>query len=152
MAGLEPTKRRILAVDDDRAVLDLVCTRLTLAGYDVFAARDGRDALARRAYLRPAAMVLDLSMPNLDGFGVLERMGKAGTARTPTLVLTARHSGADVKRAIELGARDYLSKPFEDRQLLGRVTRLLRRRSDDPSIEQAFAMIEKSLRSQASSG
>lgn len=129
------TRRRVLVVDDDRAILELVCTRLTLAGYDAFNARDGDEALGRLATLRPAAMVLDLSMPRLDGFGVLEQMGKAGTEKTPTMVLTARHSAADVKRAVDLGARDYLSKPFNNNQLLMRVTRLLRPRAEARSFE-----------------
>jgi DNA-binding response OmpR family regulator len=145
MPSLEPAKRRILAVDDDRAVLELVCTRLTLAGYDVFSARDGREALSRLSSLRPAAMVLDLGLPNLDGFGVLETMGKAGTARTPTLVLTARHSAPDVKRAISLGARDFLSKPFTDNQLLMRVQRLFRRPVDARSLEDLFTDVESML-------
>jgi DNA-binding response OmpR family regulator len=145
MPSLDPPKRRILAVDDDRAVLDLVCTRLTLAGYDVFTARDGREALARLGSLRPAAMVLDLSMPQLDGFGVLEQMGRAGTAKVPTLVLTARHSAPDVKRAIGLGARDYLSKPFNDKQLLMRVQRLFRKPVDARSLEDLFADVESLL-------
>jgi DNA-binding response OmpR family regulator len=128
MHSLHSTRKRIVVVDDDRAILDLVSTRLTLAGYDVFSARDGQEA----------AMVLDLNMPGLDGFGVLQRLGKAGTARLPILVLTARHDVADVQRAIGLGARDYLAKPFKDAQLLMRVARLVRppvdRRSTDDVI------------------
>ncbi|THD71160.1 response regulator transcription factor [Phenylobacterium sp.] len=145
MPSFEPTKRRILAVDDDRAVLELVCTRLTLAGYDVFSARDGHEALARLTTLKPAAMVLDLGMPGLDGFGVLQKMGKIGTASTPTLVLTARHSAPDVKRAIGLGARDYLSKPFNDNQLLMRVQRLFRRPVEARSLEALFTDVEQLL-------
>src|SRR5947209_1670389 len=96
-------RRRVMTVDDDSAILELISTRLTLAGYDVFSARDGQEALARIQGIRPHAMVLDLNMPGLDGFGVLQRLGKAGTARVPTLVLTARHDTADVRRAIALG-------------------------------------------------
>jgi DNA-binding response OmpR family regulator len=145
MPSLDPVRRRILAVDDDRAVLELVCTRLTLAGYDVFSARDGHEALGRLSSLRPAAMVLDLGMPSLDGFGVLEKMGKAGTAKTPTLVLTARHSAPDVKRAISLGARDFLSKPFNDNQLLMRVQRLFRCPVQARSLEDLFTDVESML-------
>jgi DNA-binding response OmpR family regulator len=145
MPGPETPKRRILAVDDDRAVLELVCIRLTLAGYDVFSARNGNEALARLASIRPAAMVLDLNMPGLDGFGVLDQMGQAGTAKTPTLVLTARHSAPDVKRAIGLGARDYLSKPFNDNQLLIRVSRLFRRPVEARSVDDPFGDVETLL-------
>jgi two-component system OmpR family response regulator len=139
MSGPEGVRRRILVVDDDRAILELVCMHLSVAGYDAFSVRDGRTALNRLASLRPVAMVLDLSMPELDGFGVLEKMGKAGTALTPTLVLSARHGAADVKRAVSLGARDYLTKPFSSHQLLARVARLLRRPAErqDPEGESA---------------
>ncbi len=123
-------RRRILVVDDDLAILELVRTRLRLAGYDAFNAHNGQEALALLATERPEAMVLDLNMPRKDGFGVLEAMGPAGTKQTPTLVLTARHGAVDVKRAVGLGARDYLSKPFTSDQLLKRVARLVRRPSD----------------------
>ena len=145
MSPDEPGARRILVVDDDRAIVDLVCARLTLAGYDTFACRNGEQALVRLGGLRPAAMVLDLSMPVLDGFGVLERMGKAGTARTPTLVLSARHATADVQRAIALGARDYLAKPFSEGQLLMRVARLFRKSTEGSTLDQTIANIEQLL-------
>jgi two-component system OmpR family response regulator len=126
MSLAEGARRRILAVDDDRAILELVATRLTLAGFDVFSARDGREAIERIGALRPHGMVLDLNMPGVDGFGVLEHLGMAGAARLPTLVLSARHATADVQRAIALGARDYVAKPFRDSQLLLRTARLFR--------------------------
>jgi len=145
MPPFETGPRRILVVDDDRAIVELVCTRLTLAGYNAFACRDGSEALERLAGLKPAAMVLDLSMPVLDGFGVLERMGKAGAARTPTLVLSARHATADVQRAIGLGARDYLAKPFSEGQLLMRVARLFRTRADSATLDETIVAIEHLL-------
>ncbi len=135
-------RRRILVVDDDRAIRELVCTRLTLAGYDAFGARDGAEALERIGGLRPQAMVLDLNMPRVDGFGVLQGLGRERALRLPTLVLTARHSSADVQRAIGLGARDYLAKPFKDANLLMRVARLLRPRAQTLSVEQSFAEME----------
>jgi DNA-binding response OmpR family regulator len=138
MHAVEARRRKILVVDDDRAILELVATRLTLAGHDVFAARDGHEALQRIAGIRPDAMVLDLNMPSLDGYGVLKQLGKEGTARLPTLVLTARHGTVDVQRAIGLGARDYLSKPFKDSQLLMRVARLFRPRVEARTLEALF--------------
>ena len=124
MPPLGNTARRILVVDDDASIRELVSIRLTLAGHTVLTARHGRDALTRLRERRYDGMVLDLNMPQLDGFGVLEQIGKHSLP--PTLVLTASHSAADVERAIKLGARDYLSKPFDDRQLLVRVARLFR--------------------------
>jgi DNA-binding response OmpR family regulator len=139
---LEGARSRILVVDDDRAILELVCNRLDVSGYQAFNARSGEDALRRLASLRPAAMVLDLSMPQMDGFGVLERMGKEGTALTPVLVLTARHGIADVKRAISLGARDYLTKPFTNHQLLTRLSRLLRAPLPKPTVDEMLTSVE----------
>jgi two-component system OmpR family response regulator len=138
-------RRRILVVDDDRAILELVCTRLTLAGYDAFGARDGAEALQRLNGLRPQAMVLDLNMPNLDGFGVLKTLGRERAQATPTLVLTARHAAADVQRAISLGARDYLAKPFKDANLLMRVARLFRPRVHAASLADSFAEMDRML-------
>jgi two-component system OmpR family response regulator len=124
----EARGRRVLVVDDEPHLLELITTRLSIAGYDTSGARDGREALARLTDFRPQAMVLDINMPFIDGFEVLARMRSQGlNDRTPTMVLTARNNAADVATAIELGARDYLSKPFGDQQLLARVARLFAR-------------------------
>ena len=120
--------RRVLVVDDDPYLLELIMTRLAIAGYQVQGARDGVVAIDRLADFRPEAMVLDINMPGLDGFGVLAYMkGQNLTDRTMTMVLTARNNAEDVAKAISLGAKDYLSKPFKDEQLLARVGRLLNR-------------------------
>lgn len=126
-------RRPILVVDDDPAVLDLVVARLEIAGYETCWARDGSTAMERLRDTRPAAMILDLSMPNLDGFGVLDLMSRrSDLARTPVLVLSARTGAEDVKLAMTLGASDYLSKPFDTSRLLARVARLLRPRRSAP--------------------
>ncbi|MBU1376409.1 MAG: response regulator [Alphaproteobacteria bacterium] len=123
-----PRARRVLVVDDDPNIVELIVTRLSIAGHETRLARNGADALQRLADFRPEAMVLDINMPVLDGFGVLAHMKAQGlTARTPTLVLTARNNREDVAKAVQMGARDYLSKPFDDAQLLQRVGRLLAR-------------------------
>ena len=145
MLTREATRRRILVVDDDRAILELVSVRLTLDGYDVFGARDGREALQRLNGVRPDAMVLDLNMPVLDGFGVLQQLGKARTDRIPILVLTARHDAADVQRAIGMGARDYLAKPFKDAQLLMRVGRLFRASADLRGLGELMSTMDELL-------
>ena len=119
-------RTRILIVEDDPIILDLITTRLDIAGYDTYFARDGFEGLKRLHELRPSALVLDINMPRLDGFGVLRKMRQEGL-NTPTMVLTARNQPDDVKKAITLGARDFLAKPFKDEQLLQRVGRLLRK-------------------------
>ena len=122
----EPARRRVLVVDDDRAIVDLITTRLDLAGYQTFFAREGFEGLARLHELRPAALVVDVNMPRLDGLGMLRKMKLEGLLeRTPTMVLTARNQPDDVRLAIELGARDFLTKPFQDDQLIARVGRLV---------------------------
>ncbi len=126
-------RQRILVVDDDPAVLDLVVTRLEIAGYETRRARDGAAAVDRLAEVRPAAMILDLNMPKLDGFGVLDLMSqRADLAGIPVLVLSARSAPNDVKLAIAMGASDYLSKPFETSRLLSRVARLVQPRRPPP--------------------
>lgn len=117
---------RVLVVEDDPALRELVVTRLTIAGYDVHEARDGEHALQRIADLRPAALVLDINMPKMDGFAVLETLKARGPNKLRIMVLTARNQPDDVRRAIALGAHDYLAKPFKDLQLLMRVARLVR--------------------------
>lgn len=128
--SLERVGRRILVVDDDPGVRELLLTRLQVAGYSVTAARDGADALELVKMVSPAAMVLDLNMPGTDGFDVLSALQlNRATARLPVMVLTARNAPDDVKRVLQLGARDYLAKPFDDQMLLARVARLLRTRT-----------------------
>lgn len=130
--------RRILVVDDDLSILELVSTRLTLAGYIVLTAKNGVEALSRLSERRYDGMVLDLNMPVMDGFGVLECMADLPDPPPPTLVLTASHNSADVQRAVKLGARDYLSKPFEDRQLQMRVARLFRTQQVTSTMTEAL--------------
>jgi two-component system OmpR family response regulator len=125
-------RTRVLIVEDDPIILDLITTRLDIAGYDTYFARDGFEGLARLHELRPSALVLDLNMPRLDGFGLLRKMRLEGL-NTPTMVLTARNQPDDVKQAITLGARDFLAKPFKDEQLLQRVGRLLRKAPGRPA-------------------
>lgn len=125
---------RILVVEDDDLVLELIVTRLEIAGYRTFYARDGQEGLSRLNEVKPAGMVLDINMPKLDGFGVLERMKAMGLVQqVPTMVLTARNQTDDVRRAVSLGARDFLAKPFKDEQLLARVGRLMRKTPPRPA-------------------
>lgn len=132
-------KVRILVVDDDPMILELLVTRLDLAGYQVATARDGHEALKRIADVHPHAMILDVNMPRLDGFGVLRHLKSTGRIATlPVMVLTARHQASDVQDAISLGAKDFLAKPFKDNQLFMRVERLLR---SVPEPKDQFAFI-----------
>jgi len=125
----ELTGKRVLIVEDDPLLLELVTTRLDLAGLRTFIARNGVEGVKKAAEIKPDGIVLDINMPMLDGFGVLEQLRESELLReTPTLVLTARNTPDDITHAIRLGAKDYLTKPFNDRQLVQRVGRLLRSR------------------------
>ena len=116
----------VLIVDDDEHIRALLRTRLELDGLTTICANDGIEAMTALANHRPAAMLLDVSMPRMDGFQLLETLRKVRRPPPPTLMLTARNAAEDVQRAIALGAKDYLSKPFNDQLLLRRVRRLLR--------------------------
>src|SRR6202522_3508035 len=117
---------RVLVVDDDPDVREAVETALELEGHSVATATDGLAALKRLGQVECDAVVLDVLMPNMDGFEVCRRLRASGN-RTPILVLTARDSEEDTIRGLDLGADDYLAKPFALGELLARVRALLRR-------------------------
>ena len=117
---------RILVVDDDRSVRDALRRALTLGGYEVEVAEDGRQALARLATATPDAVVLDVGMPEVDGLEVCRRLRGAGD-RTPVLMLTARDAVSDRIDGLDAGADDYLIKPFDLGELKARIRALLRR-------------------------
>jgi DNA-binding response OmpR family regulator len=129
-------RKRIVIAEDDESILELVTVRLELAGYHTVAARDGYQALERIRSTSPTAMILDLGMPNLDGIGVLQELSRRKSP-LPVLVLTARRSAEDVQRVIGLGASSYLTKPFDEKQLLQRVARLI----EPPRRMEEFVMI-----------
>jgi two-component system, OmpR family, response regulator MprA len=117
---------RILVVDDEPAVRTSLERALSLEGYDVALAADGAAALDRLAAAPPDAVILDVSMPGLDGLEVCRRMRQAGD-RTPVLMLTARDAVDDRVEGLDAGADDYLVKPFALRELRARLRALLRR-------------------------
>ena len=118
---------RIVVAEDDPGVRELIRARLSAAGYDTHTAHDGAEAFKRICDLRPNGVILDINMPVMDGFAVLAQLQAQDRLRgIPVLMLTARHAADDVKRAVSLGAKDFLTKPFTDGQLMSRVARLLR--------------------------
>ncbi len=128
---------RVLVVDDELAVRTSLHRALNLERYDVDLAEDGRQALERIAATRYDAVVLDVSMPMVDGLEACRRMRAAGD-RTPVLMLTARDSVDDRVAGLDAGADDYLVKPFALRELQARLRALLRR-VDGPADELRFA-------------
>ena len=139
---VDSVRPRLVVAEDDEAILDLIRTRLEIAGFAVFYARNGHAALEVIRAVQPAGVVLDLNMPGLDGFGVLAAM-RAQRLRQPppVLVLTARHAAEDVKRCLMLGAKDYLAKPFDDKTLIARVGRLVRTTMSRPAAQTDNAFL-----------
>ncbi|MGW0076634.1 response regulator transcription factor [Streptomyces cellulosae] len=116
---------RVLVVDDDPTVAEIVTGYLDRAGYVVDRAGDGPDALARAAARRPDLVVLDLMLPGMDGLEVCRRM--RGQGPVPVIMLTARGDEDDRIMGLEVGADDYVTKPFSPRELVLRVGSVLRR-------------------------
>lgn len=117
---------RILVVDDDRAVREALRRALTLAGYEVELAEDGTQCLDMVAQEVPDAVVLDVGMPGLDGLEVCRRLRQLEN-RVPILILTARDAVADRIDGLDMGADDYMVKPFDVGELKARLRALLRR-------------------------
>mgnify|MGYP000159067851 CR=1 FL=1 len=118
-------KETILVVDDEKNIVELARLYLEDAGYVVESAYDGAEALAKIRSLRPALVVLDLMLPKIDGWEVCRRV--RATSDVPIIMLTARSEDVDKIVGLELGADDYLTKPFNPRELVARVRAVLRR-------------------------
>lgn len=120
--------KRILVVDDEPDVLDLVAGNLRRAGFEVVAAGDGREALEKVRREAPALIVLDVMLPGLAGTEVCKALKRdASTAAIPIIMLTARAEEIDRVVGLELGADDYVTKPFSPRELVLRIQSVLRR-------------------------
>ncbi len=126
----------ILVVDDDRAILRMLERTLLAEGYAVTGAADGGAALASIERATPDLLVLDVGLPDLDGYAVCRRLRAKGLA-LPVLMLTARDAVRDRVTGLDAGADDYLVKPFASEELLARVRALLRR-GEDPQELLAF--------------
>jgi DNA-binding response OmpR family regulator len=120
------TRGRVLVIDDDGDVRALVAGLLERAGYEVNEASDGRDGLRAVFSDRPDLVLLDVTMPGLDGWGTLERIREL--TDVPVLMVTARSGELEKVRGLKAGADDYMTKPFGRQELLARVEALLRRK------------------------
>jgi len=140
---------RILVVEDDRALRNGLAMNLRLQGYEVTTAADG-DAGLRMAFdAGPDLIVLDIMMPGWSGLEILEELRKRGE-RTPVLVLSARDTTPDIVQGLNLGADDYMTKPFDLPELLARVTAMLRRSRERqrslPPIQAGALLIDRAAR------
>jgi len=121
---------KILVDDDDRVLADVVAFTLRREGFDILLAHDGASGLRRWQEEQPDLVVLDVNMPKMDGFEVCRRI--RAQADTPIILLTVRSDEDDIVGGLEIGADDYIVKPFSPRQLAARVKAILRRVSGQP--------------------
>ena len=132
---------RILVVEDERSIADLVAEALKRQGYRVETAGDGDQALEAAESTLPDLIILDLMLPKLDGWEVCRRLREEDTTRRiPIIMLTARRDEKDVVAGLELGADDYLRKPFSLAELLARVKAHLRARAQDALGDEGIAV------------
>ncbi len=121
-----PTTHHLLIVDDDPSLLDVLAMALEDEGFAVSTARDGKEGMALIEQAQPSLVVCDVNMPELDGFSLCRRLRERGN-HVPLIMLTSRDNEVDEALGLELGADDYIAKPFSTRILLARIRSLLRR-------------------------
>jgi two-component system OmpR family response regulator len=136
---------KLLVVDDEPNIVELLSASLRFAGFDVASASNGADALQLARSFRPDLLVLDVMMPEMDGFDLVKRLRSDGS-RTPVVFLTARDATEDKITGLTLGGDDYVTKPFSLEEVIARIRAVLRRTADGPTAPQAarvsFADIE----------
>jgi two-component system OmpR family response regulator len=134
---------RVLVVDDEPNIVDVISMALRFEGFTVDSAGSGADAIAAVAANKPQVMVLDVMLPDFDGFEVARRLASARTG-IPILFLTARDATEDIVHGLTLGGDDYMTKPFSLEELIARIRTILRRNglTEPESSKLAFADLE----------
>ena len=136
------SKKRILVVDDEEDILELVRYNLAKEGYHVTGAATGEDALTKARSETFDLIVLDLMLPGIDGLEVAKRLkNNPKTEQTPIVILSAKGEEADIVTGLELGADDYITKPFSPRVMIARVRTALRRKTRAPQDEASVIHI-----------
>jgi DNA-binding response OmpR family regulator len=133
--------RKVMVIEDDAEVRGIVTTLLTNEGYQVDQAEDGRTAVERVFLTKPDLILVDLKLPGLDGAEVCKRI-RAGRLNTPIIVISAAKEEFDKVLLLELGADDYLVKPFGARELLARIKAVLRRSSSETRAVRSFGNVD----------
>ncbi len=144
MSAATPAEQvRVLVVDDEPNIVDVISMALRFEGFEVDSAGTGADAIAAVAARRPQLLVLDVMLPDIDGFEVARRLASA-RADVPIIFLTARDSTEDVVHGLTVGGDDYVTKPFSLEELVARIRTILRRSglSEETSSKLAFADLE----------
>ncbi len=136
-------KERILIVDDEEDILNLVKYNLRMEGYQIDAVMTGEEALSSARLHHPDLIVLDLMLPGIDGLDVCRLIkNDARTSSIPIIMLTAKGEDSDIVTGLELGADDYITKPFSPKILIARVRNILRKKSRNEVAETATVTIE----------
>ncbi|MBI2842471.1 MAG: response regulator transcription factor [Armatimonadetes bacterium] len=128
------TKQKVLLIDDEENVCELVSLYFDRAGYEVITATDGADGIEKARQNRPDIIILDLMLPGMDGLDVCKEVRKS--SNVPIVMLTARVDEVDRVLGLEIGADDYVTKPFSPRELLARVKAVLRRAAYVPNPDE----------------
>ncbi|HVM50054.1 MAG TPA: response regulator transcription factor [Candidatus Acidoferrum sp.] len=132
-------KARILVVDDEPEAVELLEFNLKRAGFEVLSATDGAQALRQARSVSPNLIVLDLMLPEIDGLEVCKMLRRdPATARIPIIMLTAKAAEVDRIVGLEIGAEDYVTKPFSPRELVLRINKVLRRGQPDMGLPDVF--------------
>ena len=120
--------KKILVIDDEEDYLNLVKTILEPQGYSVLTATDGHTGMEKLSLEKPDLLILDINMPEINGFNVCEKIRTSGEFKhIPIIMLTVRRKEEDKIKGLETGADDYITKPFHPRELISRVKTVLRR-------------------------
>src|SRR5947209_2930831 len=138
-----PSDSRVLVVDDEPNIVEVVTMALRFQGFDVETAGTGREALAAVTRFKPHLMILDVMLPDMEGFEVATRLG-AQRAGVPIIFLTARDATEDKIRGLTTGGDDYVTKPFSLEELVARIRTILRRvgHADEDSSRLTFDDLE----------
>jgi DNA-binding response OmpR family regulator len=129
-------RKKILVVDDDAELVELLCFNLKQAGFTTVTAFNGIDALKKAGSASPDLILLDLMLPEMNGFGVCETLRRTpATATIPIIMLTAISGEMGRMAGMDSGANDYITKPFSPRELISRIEKLLPRSPDEPQLK-----------------
>jgi two-component system alkaline phosphatase synthesis response regulator PhoP len=136
-------KQKILVVDDEEDILELLRFNLTKEGFTVVCAASGEEALKTALSKRPDLILLDLLLPGMDGLEVARRLKHdATTKEIPVIMVTAKGEEADIVTGLEVGAEDYITKPFSRKVLIARVRAVLRRKAAAPTDDQEVLSVQ----------
>jgi two-component system, OmpR family, response regulator len=138
------SEARLLVVDDEPTILELLAGTLRFAGFDVLTAVSGAEALRAAAAAKPDLILLDVMMPDCDGFDVIRRI-RAGGPRVPVIFLTARDSVHERVTGLTLGGEDYVTKPFSLDEVLARIRAVLRRSRGEPEAASRLVVADLEL-------